>query len=212
MFLDTHYQYHSKLEDSQQIEDGNWFDEVDQNIFTFKHLVHNYIQDNEENRSRKSSKSSKSKKSSVSSGSRSSGPSISMKEQTIKEKVRLADLMTEASYLKQKKLQELSVEELKIKIEIEKAKARVKIMEGGEQKFGEMANQEDLGNKPSEKLKHPEKDLNYLCENSCRFLGASTTEDNQHHSKPAAENKSHDEGQEGVANMICKLFQQQGAP
>ena len=45
LFLDTHYQYHSKLEDSQQIEDGNWFDEVDQNIFTFKHLVHNYIQD-----------------------------------------------------------------------------------------------------------------------------------------------------------------------
>ena len=80
MFLDTHYQYHSKLEDSQQIEDGNWFDEVDQNIFTFKHLVHNYIQDNEENRSRKSSKSSKSKKSSVSSGSRSSGSSTSMKE------------------------------------------------------------------------------------------------------------------------------------
>ena len=53
MFLDTHKQYHSKLEDSQQIEDGNWFDEVDQNIFTFKHLVHNYIQNNEKNRSKK---------------------------------------------------------------------------------------------------------------------------------------------------------------
>ena len=26
------------------------------------------------------------------------------------------------------------------------------------------------------------------------------------------ENESHDEGQEGVTNMICKLFQQQGAP
>ena len=49
-------------------------------------------------------------------------------------------------------------------------------------------------------------------ENSCRFLGASTTESNQCHSKPAAENESHNEGQEGVANMICKLFQQQGAP
>ena len=48
-------------------------------------------------------------------------------------------------------------------------------MGGVEQKFGEMANQEDLGNKPSKKLKLPEKDLNYLCENSCRFLGASTT-------------------------------------
>ena len=67
-------------------------DKVDQNIFKFKQLVHNYIQDNEENHSRKSSKNSKSKKSSVSSGSRSSGSSTSMKEQAIKEKMRLADL------------------------------------------------------------------------------------------------------------------------
>ena len=101
-----------------------------------------------------------------------------MKEQAIKENMRLAHLMAEASYMKQKKLQELAVEELKINMEIEQARARVKIMEGGEQKFGEMANQEDLGNKPSEKLQLPEKDLNYLCENSCRFLGASTTEGN----------------------------------
>ena len=72
LFLDTHYQYHSKLEDSQQIEDGNWFDEADQNIYTFKHLIYNYIQDNDENRSRKASKRSKSKKSPVSRGSRSS--------------------------------------------------------------------------------------------------------------------------------------------
>ena len=35
---------------------------------------------------------------------------------------------------------------------------------------------------------------------------------NQRHSNPEAENKSRDEGQEGVASMICKLFQQQGAP
>ena len=30
--------------------------------------------------------------------------------------------------------------------------------------------------------------------------------------KPTAENKKLDEGQEGVSKMICKLFQQQGAP
>ena len=119
MFLDTHYQYHNKLEDFQQIEDDNWFDEIDHNIFTFKHLVHNYIQDSEENRSRKSLKSSKSKKSSVSSGSRSSGSSTSIKEQAVKEKMRLADLMAEVSYMKQKKLQELVVEELKIKMDLE---------------------------------------------------------------------------------------------
>ena len=80
-------------------------------------------------------------------------------------------------------------------------------MEGEEQKFREMANQEDLGKKVSEKLHFPQKDLNYLCENSCRFLGASTIESNQYHSKRVAENENHDEDQEGVANMICKLFQ-----
>ena len=48
-------------------------------------------------------------------------------------------------------------------------------------------------------------------QNSCRFLGASTTEGNQRHSEPAAENGSRDEGQ-GVANMIYKPFQQQGTP
>ena len=95
-----------------------------------------------------------------------------MKEQAIKEKMRLADLMAG-----------ITLEELKIKMEIEQAKARVKIMEGEEQKFREMANQEDLGKKLSEKLHFPQKDLNYLCKNSCRFLGASTIESNQYHSK-----------------------------
>ena len=57
-----------------------------------------------------------------------------------------------------------------------------------------------------------EKDLNYLCENSFRLLGPSTTKGNQRHSKPTAENKSRDEGQEGFANMIFKLFQQHGTP
>ena len=85
-----------------------------------------------------------------------------MKKETIKEKARLADLMAEASAMKQKKLQELATEELKIKMEIEQVKARVKVMEGEEQKFKKMANQEDLDNELSEKLQFPQEDLNYL--------------------------------------------------
>ena len=98
------------------------------------------------------------------------------------------------------------MEELKIKMEIEQAKARVKIMEGEEQKLEEIANQEDLDNKLSEKLHFPREDVNYFCQNSSRFLGASTTESNQRHSKSAAENESGDEDQQGVANKIYKLF------
>ena len=44
-----------------------------------------------------------------------------------------------------------------------------------------MANQGQLGNKLSEKLQFPQKGVNYLCDNSCRFLGGSTTESNQCH-------------------------------
>ena len=47
-----------------------------------------------------------------------------MKEQAIKEKMRLTDLMAESSYMKQKKLQEIATEQLKIKIEIEEANVR----------------------------------------------------------------------------------------
>ena len=51
--------------------------------------------------------------------------------------MRLTDLMAEASYMKQKKLQELAMEELKTKMEIEQVKAKVKIMEGEGQEFVE---------------------------------------------------------------------------
>lgn len=47
-----------------------------------------------------------------------------MKEQAIEEKMRLTDLMAESSYMKQKKLQEIAKEQLKIKIEIEEANVR----------------------------------------------------------------------------------------
>ena len=52
LFPDIHYHYHSKIEVSEEREDANWFDKVDQIIFTFKYLVH-YIQYNDEICSRK---------------------------------------------------------------------------------------------------------------------------------------------------------------
>ena len=95
-------------------------------------------------------------------------------------------------------------------METEQAKVRVKTMEGDEQKFGEMANQEELGNKHSEKLQFPQKDLSYLCETSFRVTGASTTESNQCHSKPAGENKSCDEGQKGLRTWFANFSSNRG--
>ena len=83
-----------------------------------------------------------------------------------------ADLMTEASYMKQKELQELTVAKLKINMKIGRAKTRSKITEGEEKKFGGMTKQEDLGYKFFEKLPFPQSNFNYLYENSGRCLGA----------------------------------------
>ena len=51
-----------------------------------------------------------------------------------------------------------------------------------------------------------------MFDNFGKFLGSFTTENNQHHSKSAVENESHDEDREDVWDMICKFFQQQGVP
>lgn len=73
--------------------------------------------------------------------------------------------MAEASYIKQKKLQELATEELDR--EIERTKTRVKIMEEEEKKVNKMEKQERLSYKFSEKLQFLLK--NDLCENSSSF-------------------------------------------
>ena len=73
-----------------------------------------------------------------------------------------------------------------------------------------MANQEELGNKHSEKLQFPQKDLSYLCETSFRVTGASTTESNQCHSKPAGENKSCDEGWKGLRTWFANFSSNRG--
>ena len=72
--------------------------------------------------------------------------------------------MAEAFYIKLKNLLEIATEELKINRAIERAKARVKIMEGEEQKVDKIEKQEYLGYKFPKKFLR--KDLRYLCENS----------------------------------------------
>ena len=103
LFLDVHYEYHGKLEESQQEADDFWFDEADQKIFTFKHSVINYLQENEEVMSKRSGSSRKTKSSSGSS-STSRSPRKSIKEQVINQKMKLAELEALASCRKQHKI------------------------------------------------------------------------------------------------------------
>ena len=37
----VHEEYHSLLDESDKYNDDEWFEEVDERVFTFKHKVHN---------------------------------------------------------------------------------------------------------------------------------------------------------------------------
>ena len=64
LFSRVQGEYHEKLDDNQQKPDDFWFDEIDQKIFTFKHSVINYLQENKDFMSRRSGSSRKTKSSS----------------------------------------------------------------------------------------------------------------------------------------------------
>ena len=118
LFSGVQGEYHGKLDDDQQKADDFWFDEVDQKIFTFKHSVHNYLQENEEVMSRRSRSSRKTKSSSSSSSSKSRKSGKSIKQQVINEKMKLAELEALASFKKQQKTKKLVVEEMKLEEEL----------------------------------------------------------------------------------------------
>ena len=100
---------------------------MDQKIFSFKHKVHNWLKEGEKLRksdqvSRCSSKSSSkySSKSSAKSSSLSKSRS-STKAKAIEEKVKVAELMMEASFIKKRKDAEYQTRPLMVEKELVKA-------------------------------------------------------------------------------------------
>ena len=110
-----------------------WFTDIDEKVFSFKHKVHNWLREGDEiQRIEKKSRSSCSRSTSSKSSSRSSSSKsskLSTKERVIEEKVRLADLQAEATFMQKKRYAELQAESLRIEEEMAKAQARVKIFE-----------------------------------------------------------------------------------
>ena len=49
----VHQEYHSLLEDDEKLADEEWFEEVDERVFTFKHKVYNWLKEAETERSAK---------------------------------------------------------------------------------------------------------------------------------------------------------------
>ena len=95
-------------------------------MFSFKHKVHNWLK--EEEKEHKKDHSSRSSIKSSSSKSKSS-----TREKAVEEKVRVAELIEEASFMKKKKDAEYQAEALRMEEEMAKARARAKVyddMEG----------------------------------------------------------------------------------
>ena len=103
-------------------------------MFSFKHKIHNWLKEADEiQRIEKKSISSCSRSTSSKSSSRSSSSKsskLSTKETAIEEKVPLAHLQAEATFMQKKRSVELQAESLRIEEEMAKAQVRVKIYEG----------------------------------------------------------------------------------
>ena len=66
----VHQEYHSLLEDETKLADEEWFEEVDEHVFTFKHKVYNWLKEAETEQSVKKAHSKKGSKSTSSGSSR----------------------------------------------------------------------------------------------------------------------------------------------
>ena len=122
------------LSEVEKVDDEDWFEEVDERVFAFKHKVHHWFKQVElehKNGSRSSSKSSKSKKSSASrsSGKTKSSSSRSSKDRAMEEKAKLVELMAEAEFIERRQQAENEAQKLKIEEKLAKAKARSQVFE-----------------------------------------------------------------------------------
>ena len=129
--LSTHYEEYCELlglED--QRNEVAWFDDLDQDLFNFKHKIHSWLRDSSVKSSSKASskESCRSKKSSRSTKSSSNSKS-SAKLKLIEEKTKIAELEAEAKFLLEKANAESQAKMLQIQGEVARAKARSRLYE-----------------------------------------------------------------------------------
>ena len=126
-------EYHSLLDEQEKPTHEEWFEEVDERVFTFKHQVHNWLRDAEMERANTSIQSSKKVSKTCSSGSSrrtkisSSGSNFSRssRERAEEEKAKPAEMMAEAEFFQRRKLAENKAEQLRVQEKLTKAKAKI---------------------------------------------------------------------------------------
>lgn len=121
----------------ENYNEGIWFNDIDEQVFSFKHKIHNWLKEaeNDENESRRSTRS----KRSSSSRSRSTNTSRRRtKDMAIEAKVKVAELLAEASYKDKIRAAEEQAEKLKMEEQVAKAQAKVKLLEEYEKNNGSL--------------------------------------------------------------------------
>ena len=119
---------HEELENiDNQYTDELWLEDIDQKVFSFKHKVHNWLREVEkqDNLGRLSKSCSKS---SLKSRSSRSSKRSSTKELAVAEKLEVAKLMAEASFIQKRREAELLAEVLKVEQELAKAQVMVRTL------------------------------------------------------------------------------------
>ena len=113
MLMGLNNEYQQLLDESQREVNDDWFDELDQNVCTFKRKIHHWLKENNEDQQ---SIHTKGKMSSSKASSKSSASSkTSAKERVITERLHLAELRAEASFIEKKRAAEYQSETLKSK-------------------------------------------------------------------------------------------------
>ena len=134
LFMSTHEEYQSLVTNEEQNADSEWYDQFDENVFSFKHKTVKRLKEAELNKSRMSYKSgsSRSCKFESSKSSSKSGNSrvskLSTEKRGIEENIRVAEVIAEANYAEHKIKMEYDRKKLEIDKKVAKAKARAKVL------------------------------------------------------------------------------------
>ena len=137
---------------------------LDEKVFNLKYRIQDTFKQvpsnnsGSEKGSKRGSHRTSSRSSSRSSRS-SSSSSASVKERALEEKIKLAELMTSASYLKEKKDAQLQAEKIKLEEEMAMARARVAVFEE-DLKDGELHHEVDPSNPQKDILERKDGELN----------------------------------------------------
>ena len=112
--LSTYEEYCELVDADDQKHQANWFDDLDQDVFNFKHKIHNWLKESDNKSSRPSSRgSSRSKKSSG--NTKSSGSSKSSTQlKLLEEKTKTAELEAKARFMIEKQKAEQQAKMLQI--------------------------------------------------------------------------------------------------